>query len=401
MYKSYFFVLRNVLFFVCFVCFQTHGIAQKKQNFSIEQVWGDYAFYPMFAPEIHQCANSEQYVFLYKNIIAQMSYTEKRIDTLAIFPDSLAVRKILLNADNSKILLATNLESTHRYTYNARYYEYDFALDSIRLFSPLQIRNPQYASQGGMVCYAYNNNLYVADSNRVHSQITHDGKLNTIIHGTPDWVYEEEFDMRTAFLWSPNSRHIVYLTFDESHVPLYQIPLYDSVYPTYTTYSYPKAGYPVSKLTAHIYDVNSRVSTPISIPYEYDYIPEFSWIDDDRIAFTLLDRLQQQIQIVVYTISMQRWEDIYSFSSSTYCDIPTFFTPIPQSNNFIVADDRDGYTNLHVFDYSHGYVRQLTKNCGEITAVYGYWKILRACIFKLKINNRLIDMFFLLVQLDI
>ena len=49
-------------------------------------------------------------------------------------------------------------------------------------------------------------------------QLTTDGSA-TIINGTSDWVYEEEFGLREGFSWSPDGTHIAFFQFDQSGVP--------------------------------------------------------------------------------------------------------------------------------------------------------------------------------------
>ena len=52
------------------------------------------------------------------------------------------------------------------------------------------------------VAYVSNNNIYVEDidSGKI-TQLTKDGS-DTIVNGTFDWVYEEEFSCRDGFRWS-------------------------------------------------------------------------------------------------------------------------------------------------------------------------------------------------------
>ena len=87
------------------------------------------------------------------------------------------------------------------------------------------------------------NNLYVQNLDDLHiTRLTMDGS-ETIINGTSDWVYEEEFDLRNAFRWSPDGKYIAYWQFDTSGVKSF--PLVndtDGLYPKLTYYKYPKVG---------------------------------------------------------------------------------------------------------------------------------------------------------------
>ena len=48
-----------------------------------------------------------------------------------------------------------------------------------------------------------------------------------MINGTTYWGYEEEFGATRAYAFSPDSRRIAYLRFDESEVPLMEMMRFD------------------------------------------------------------------------------------------------------------------------------------------------------------------------------
>ena len=73
-------------------------------------------------------------------------------------------------------------------------------------------------------------------------RLTSDGN-DEIVNGTSDWVYEEEFDLRDGFRWSPDSRSIAFWRFDTRGVPVFSmINNTDALYPAVTQFKYPKAG---------------------------------------------------------------------------------------------------------------------------------------------------------------
>src|SRR5438552_4398000 len=58
-----------------------------------------------------------------------------------------------------------------------------------------------------------------------------------------DWVYEEEFDLRDAFRWSPDGSKIAYWRFDMTGLGTYfLVNDTDSLYPHITPIQYPKVG---------------------------------------------------------------------------------------------------------------------------------------------------------------
>ena len=88
--------------------------------------------------------------------------------------------------------------------------------------------------------------------------ITKDGKVNEIINGTTDWVYEEEFAITKGFEWSPDSKKIAYMRFDESKVKEYNMQMWGALYPEDYRYKYPKAGEDNSKVRMKVYDIEKQ-----------------------------------------------------------------------------------------------------------------------------------------------
>ena len=97
--------------------------------------------------------------------------------------------------------------------------------------------------QGRSVAYVRENNLYVEDVGTRGDHPAHDGRLDTLINGTFDWVYEEELFLRDGFRWSPDGQSIAYWQIDSSGVPEY--PMLDTaagLYPRVVPVRYPKTG---------------------------------------------------------------------------------------------------------------------------------------------------------------
>ena len=73
------------------------------------------------------------------------------------------------------------------------------------------------------------------------TRLTTDGS-KTLINGTSDWVYEEEFGMAQAWNWSPDSRHIAFWQLDESAEPVNQFTDFSGRHPEWTDIRIPQPG---------------------------------------------------------------------------------------------------------------------------------------------------------------
>lgn len=372
--------MKQIQYILCLIfVFSLQSQAQNK--LTLEDIWSTYKYYPMGIPSVQQ-TNSDTSVltFFYPHIL-KIDYRNVHFDTLldcSKFPE-LQINNFTSNGNETTFLLASKVQSVRRDSEKAIYYLYSAKSKTITplIDSVSYIQNPTFSTNNESICYFKDNNLFVKQNN-VIQQITSDGKSNEIINGMPDWVYEEEFNLKQAYAWSSDGKNIAYLKFNESQVPLYQIPEYDSTYPTYISYKYPKPGFPNSMVTAYVYNVASQKTIQLQIPISYEYIPEFKWIDTNRIALTLLNRHQNQLSIFLYDISKNTYTEIVKLpESSTYYDIPTYFTPIPNSDLFVIRIED---SKLHVYDYYKGFQYTIAENSSEITNVYGYFSI-DSCIY--------------------
>src|ERR1019366_3096237 len=101
-------------------------------------------------------------------------------------------------------------------------------------------------------------NLYVENlSANQFTQLTNDGNRK-LIDGTFDYLYEEEFDCRDGFRWSPDSRQIAFWQIDASKIKNYfMLNTTDSIYPFVVPVEYPVAGEDPSSCKIGVVDVAS------------------------------------------------------------------------------------------------------------------------------------------------
>ena len=148
---------------------------------------------------------------------------------------------------------------------------------------------------GSRAAYVRDNDLYVETiHNGAIKRLTSDGSGN-IINGTSDWVNEEEFYLRDAFEWSPDSRSIAYLQFDQSNVPEFALINYtDTLYPVITKYHYPKPGQTNSAVRVGVVSASGGSTRWINVPGNPRdiYIPRIGWADAQHVILQQMNRLQ-------------------------------------------------------------------------------------------------------------
>ena len=276
------------------------------------------------------------------------------------------------SADESKVLLATDLTPIYRRSTLGSYFVYDFNDKSLIKIADVGIQEPSLSPDGSKVAYGYENNIYLFDlKTKQTEQLTFDGEKNRIINGITDWVYEEEFGFVRAFEWSPEGTHIAFLRFDETEVPEYSMPIYgEDLYPTLQTFKYPKAGENNAVVSLHLMELEG-VKTA-TIPVDAYYIPRIKWKNNpDELAFQTFNRHQNELVLYEFNKRSGALSVLHTERDAAYVDVNDNLTFLVD-DSFIWSSEKDGYHHLYLHEKSGKEKRQLTSGDWEVTSYYGY-----------------------------
>jgi len=282
-----------------------------------------------------------------------------------------------ISHDNSKILILTDISFIYRHSFTAYYLIFD--IDKKELY-PLSENGKQqlalFSPNSKMVGFVRNNNIFIKDlDNRNEKQITFDGKINHIINGKPDWVYEEEFSFSQGFFWSPNSDKIAFYRFDESRVKMFNMTLYEDIYPTWYKYKYPKAGEENSIVSIHVYQIEAEKTIEMDIGTETDqYIPRIEWTkNNDLLCITRLNRLQNKYDILISNSITGKSENIYSEENDRYItEINDEHITFIDEERFILWSEIDGFGHLYLGSIKDGEIKQITKGNWDVNLFVDY-----------------------------
>jgi dipeptidyl-peptidase-4 len=182
-----------------------------------------------------------------------------------------------LSPDESKILLYVNYEPIYRHSFRADYYVYEIRHNKLsKLSNAGREEIATFSPDGRMVAYVHQNNIYIKKLDYGSEvAVTTDGKINQVINGVPDWVYQEEFGLLNSLAWAPDNLTLSFIRWDESEVPMYTMQMYNGacnpikgneLYPSAYEYKYPKAGEANSKVSVISYDVENRTLKTMKVP---------------------------------------------------------------------------------------------------------------------------------------
>lgn len=356
--------------------------AQNKKQITLDDIFAKGTFQMAGVSGFTSLNDSRYYCNMDNdaNILRYEFSTGNLIDTIIKHSDLIFDNSILdfsnfeFSADEKKILFSSNTESLYRHSTQSNIFVYD--VKKKQLFQPVtfKVMNATFSPDGNKVAYVKDNNLFYYDLlQKKEETITTDGKLNNIINGATDWVYEEEFAIWKGFTWSPNSDKIAFYRFDESKVKEFEMTMFGKLYPSTTKFKYPKAGEANSTINILVYDLRSELNAEMEIGKEADiYIPRMQFTkDNNTLAIQRLNRLQNKLEILLANTSTGKSSVIYTEENKFYVDITDNLTFLNDNKTFIITSERNGFNHLYQYDLKGKLVKQITNGNFDVDGFYG------------------------------
>ncbi len=214
---------------------------------------------------------------------------------------------------------------------------------------------------GKQVAYVSKNNIYFEPCTMDATApiaLTTDGS-ETIVNGTFDWVYEEEFDCRDGFRWSSDSRFIAFWQSDTEGTGWFDIiNNVDSIYPTVSRFPYPKAGTTNSAVRIGVIDVDKQVSghagssirwLPIPGDQRENYLPRMEFIPGtNTLMIQQMNRAQNRND--VWTTSADVEAPLTLLCTDTdeaWVETNDNIHWLKGNKYFIFTSERDGWRHLY------------------------------------------------------
>ena len=291
----------------------------------------------------------------------------------------LAIENYELSTDGKLLLIFTNTQRVWRQKTKGDYWVLDLASRTLkklgRDFEPSMLMFAKFAPSGPRAAYVYKNNIYIEDlgSNRI-TQLTRDGS-ETMINGTFDWVYEEEFSLRDGFRWSPDGQYIAFWQLDSSGIKdYYLINNTDSLYPRIISIKYPKVGESNSACRIGIVSSNGGEVKWLNVrgDPQSSYIPRLEWVNNSKeIVLQHLNRLQNSNEVRLGDISTGEVRTIFVDHDEAWVEVVDSLLWLEKGREFIWLSERDGWSHAYLVSRSGGEVKLITPGAFDVISVEG------------------------------
>ncbi|MFT6966586.1 MAG: dipeptidyl-peptidase-4 [Marivirga sp.] len=341
----------KILAFVCFLIFNFTGEAQ-----------------------VNWTNDGDSYYKLEKNQL--LTYTLPKHDPKTVITkeqltpagttEALSVAHFSFSPDQQKVLLFTNTKKVWRVNTKGDYWVFNFKTNTLRQIGkslpPSSLMFAKFSPDGNTIAYVSDNNIYAEeDASGDIKPLTTNGTVS-LINGTFDWAYEEEFACRDGFRWSPDSKSIAYWQIDASAIKkFYMINNTDAIYSQLVPLEYPKVGETPSACKVGVVNVSDAKTTWMDVPGDVsqNYLVRMEFIpSSNNLLIQQLNRKQNQSKLYIadafngtsasiYEESDEAWVDLFQVGNSYAIDYTNNFNFLNDNKSILWASEKDGWRHLY------------------------------------------------------
>jgi dipeptidyl-peptidase-4 len=341
----------KILAFICFLFFNFNGEAQ-----------------------VNWTNDGDSYYKLEKNQL--LTYTLPNHDTKTVITkeqltpadtsEPLNVAHFSFSSDQQKVLLFTNTKKVWRLNTKGDYWVFNFKTNTLRQIGkslpPSSLMFAKFSPDGNTIAYVSDNNIYAEeDASGNIKPLTTNGTVS-LINGTFDWAYEEEFACRDGFRWSPDSKSIAYWQIDASDIKkFYMINNTDSIYSQLVPLEYPKVGETPSACKVGVVTISDAKTIWMDVPGDVsqNYLVRMEFIPStNNLLIQQLNRKQNQSKLYIaealkgttnsiYEESDEAWVDLFQLGNSYAIDYTNNFNFLNENKSILWASEKDGWRHLY------------------------------------------------------
>lgn len=269
--------------------------------------------------------------------------------------DTLSVRSFSFDDSNTQVLVYTNTRRVWRYDTRGDYWVLDMKSGKLSQLGKglpeSSLMFAKFSPDGSRVAYVSQNNIYVERiSDHTIKQLTNDGS-STIINGTFDWVYEEEFGCRDGFRWSPDGNYIAYWQSDTEGTGWFDmIDNVSSLYPKIIRFPYPKAGTTNSAVKVGYVSADGGEPSWVNIPGNprENYIMRMDFVPDSNELFIQqMNRQQNTNKVWIAKIGSETPENILTEKDAAWVETNDNITWLKDNKYFTWVSERNGWRHLY------------------------------------------------------
>jgi dipeptidyl-peptidase 4 len=239
-------------------------------------------------------------------------------------------------------------------------------------------RNKTFSPDKKWIAYTLdNNNLYIQNATTLKQvAITTDGS-ETILNGHASWVYYEEILGRAskykAFWWSPDSKYICFMRFDEAQVPVFPIYWSNDQHGRLENQRYPKVGDKNPEVKIGVINVETGKTTWVDFNEKHDqYFGTPFWTPTGQLWLQWMPRSQDNLKVYQVDLSNGSKKEIYDEKQITWIELEGLdrFKFLESGKGVIIKSDKSGWMHFYLHDMNGKLVNEITSGDFTVGDIY-------------------------------
>jgi dipeptidyl-peptidase-4 len=241
--------------------------------------------------------------------------------------------------------------------------------------NPAEEKNPTLSPDGKYVAFTRNNDLYAVEVNSGKEIRYTTDATDVIYNGYSSWIYFEEILGRPtkykAFWWAPDSKHLAFMRFDDTKVPMFPINGSTGQHGYTEKTRYPKAGDPNPEVKigfvpaaggATVWaDFNEKDDQYFGTPY-WSY-------DGSSMMVQWMNRGQDNLKFYAVKPETGAKKEIYDEKQPTWVDLDydERITYLEDKKHYILKSDKTGWAHYYLYTLEGKLLNPITSGKWQVT----------------------------------
>ncbi len=341
--------------------------AQEGAALSVDRIFGSREFSGEGA-SVHWEARGASYVTMDRSSLVRHEVATGRSEVLVpaseLVPEGtstpLSIDAYEASVDFSRLLIYTHSRRVWRRNTRGDYWVLDRQAHTLRKLGgdapPSSLMFAKLSPSGRQAAYVRDGSLYLEDRQDPSIRSLVRSEDPKIVNGTSDWVYEEEFDLRDGFSWSPDGEFIAFWQVDSREVP--EFPLVNTtgkLYPKVTWIPYPKAGQVNPSVRVGVVEIRTQQIRWLEIPGDPrdHYLPRMEWVPGSGELFVQqLNRLQNTDRLFLCDARTGAARAILTERDDAWVEVQDELLWMDGGRKFTWISERDGWRHVYVVSRS-------------------------------------------------
>ncbi|HMB73768.1 MAG TPA: S9 family peptidase [Gammaproteobacteria bacterium] len=231
-------------------------------------------------------------------------------------------------------------------------YIYEFATGNVISITGGEARlDPKLSPSGTHVAFVRGRDLWVRDLNESTETRLTDTGSESIVNGLAEFIAQEEMGRYEGFWWSPDSRRIAFIEYDETAVHVLERVAIGGDGATLTEQRYPLAGSDNVSVRVGIVEIDTGDTQWAELGTETDiYIARVQWNDaGSRLLVQRQPRSQQRLDLLGVDPRNGRANVLLSETASSWINLHDDLHPLP-GGDFLWTSERSGFRHIYLYD---------------------------------------------------